>query len=224
MWILAVVLFPLLINAHTDLTELTIDGFIGKNEISIILFHAPWCEHCDTLKPEFVKAGENLSKHLGVAFAMADCDKHPSIQDEYEIEGFPTISLFHKEKKSDYLSGRNAESIVNWVNRKLASKVELINSHEVMSQFMEGTENRVLAVYTKDMDEELEIVHKLADNDVLFESAEYIFGIAIDKSLVSVPKIEHVPALIMYKSFEDKNPVVFYEGSLTNPLEILGWI
>jgi hypothetical protein len=58
----------------------------------------------------------------------------------------------------------------------------------------------------------------------LFESGEYAFGIALDSSLVRVPKVEHMPVLLMYKNFEDKNPVVFYDGSLTNPMEILGWI
>lgn len=93
-----------------------------------------------------------------------------------------------------------------------------------MNDFMESSENRILAVYAPDMVEELDIFHKMAENDVLHESGEYIFGIVSDKSLISVPKITTTPALILYKNFEDKNPVASYEGSFANPREILGWI
>lgn len=60
---------------------------------------------------------------------MADCDKHEKIMTDYEIEGFPTMSLFHNGKRSDYISGRTADQIVNWVTRKLTVKVEVITTH-----------------------------------------------------------------------------------------------
>ena len=93
-----------------------------------------------------------------------------------------------------------------------------------MAQFMENSENRILAVYHTDMVEEIDIFKQMAENDVLHETGDYIFGTVNDKSLIPVPKITTTPALLLYKNFEDKNPVAKYEGSLSNPREILGWI
>ena len=94
------------------------------------MFTAPWCAHCENLKPEFISASEVLHKKMQVKAGLADCDKYEQIIEDFKIEGFPTLSLFNNGKRSDYISGRTADDIVNWVTRKLTVKVEAITTHE----------------------------------------------------------------------------------------------
>lgn len=224
MWFLLVIFLPTLVYSQKQLTDINIEDFIVKNEPVIIFFTAPWCHHCEALKPEFSKAAEILKKKMQVNAGMADCEKYQKIVETFRIEAYPTLRLFYNGKVSDYVSGRTTDDIVNWVTRKMTIKVEEITNHEQMNQFMENSENRILAVYKPDMVEEIDIFKLMAENDVLHESGDYIFGTVFDKSLIPVPKITTTPALVLYKNFEDKNPVAIYEGSLANPREILGWI
>ena len=49
----------------SGVVELTVDDFdqkINSNSgISVVEFYAPWCGHCQQLKPEYIKAAKELA-------------------------------------------------------------------------------------------------------------------------------------------------------------------
>lgn len=77
-------------------------------------FYAPWCGHCQQLKPAWEQAAKALKGIVNVA--AVDCDEHKSIAGEHGIQGFPTIKLFYVSggsiKSSSYNGGRSAKEIV----------------------------------------------------------------------------------------------------------------
>lgn len=90
-------------EAHHD--ELT------AREACVVLYYAPWCGHCQQMKPAFVQAA---NEHPDVTYAMLDCENTvgmPFLQ-KHGIEGFPTIRMFPGGK--EYEGDRSKESIVAW--------------------------------------------------------------------------------------------------------------
>ena len=80
-------------------------------------FYAPWCGHCQKLKPEYEKTAKALQGVLSVA--AVDCDEHKSLAGEFGIQGFPTIKLMYATSKGsigkiDYSGGRTASEMVAW--------------------------------------------------------------------------------------------------------------
>ena len=55
------------------LTQDNINRVLEENPYVMINFHAPWCEHCATLSPEYINAADTLSwKGSGVVFGTVD--------------------------------------------------------------------------------------------------------------------------------------------------------
>jgi protein disulfide-isomerase A6 len=86
----------------------------------LLQFYAPWCGHCQQLKPAWEQAAKALKGIVNVA--AVDCDEHKSVAGEHGIRGFPTIKFFYVSngaiKSSDYNGGRSAKEIVAFAMEK----------------------------------------------------------------------------------------------------------
>jgi len=107
--------------------ELTASNFqeqvIKSNELWLVEFYAPWCGHCKSLAPEWVKAANALAGV--VRLGAVNMDEHQSVGGPYGIQGFPTIKLFGADKKSpsDYQGARQAKDIVDFALKEAGSLV-----------------------------------------------------------------------------------------------------
>jgi protein disulfide-isomerase A6 len=59
---------------------------------------APWCGHCKKSAPEFEKAAEILNGIVRVG--AVNMDEERKAGEPYNIQGYPTIKFFAKNKKS----------------------------------------------------------------------------------------------------------------------------
>lgn len=106
-----------LYSGNEPVVQLTASDFQSKvvdsNDLWLVEFYAPWCGHCKSLAPEWTKAAKAL-KGI-VKMGAVDMDKHQSVGAPYQIQGFPTIKVFGKNKKSpqDFQGGRTAQAIVD---------------------------------------------------------------------------------------------------------------
>ena len=79
----------------------------------LVEFYAPWCGHCKELAPEYRRAAKALAGVVNVA--AIDCEANEGFVQEFEVEGFPTILIFGKDKtKPTMFDGeRTAKGIVD---------------------------------------------------------------------------------------------------------------
>lgn len=104
-----------------QVTAKTYDNLIAKsNQSAILEFYAPWCGHCQNLKPAYEKAAksvENLSAK--VAAINCDDDDNKAFCGQMGVKGFPTLKTVKPGKKpgkpivSDYTGERTAKAIAD---------------------------------------------------------------------------------------------------------------
>ena len=95
----------------------TFAHFVMPKDLVLVEFYAPWCGHCKTLEPQYVKAAKMLKeKAPGVILAKVDATKESELAKEYMVQGFPTLTLFRKGvKQEDYEGPRTAEGLVEYM-------------------------------------------------------------------------------------------------------------
>lgn len=128
LWIIPVLVVAEAFYENSDVVELNPSNFqdevMDSSEVSIVEFYAPWCGHCQALKPEYSKAAAALKGVVKVA--AVDADKHKELGSQYQVRGFPTIKIFggNKDSPQDYSGPRTAQGIVDAAFRELKNMVE----------------------------------------------------------------------------------------------------
>ncbi|KAL2161737.1 hypothetical protein VTH06DRAFT_8299 [Thermothelomyces fergusii] len=96
------------------------DRLINKgNYTSIVEFYAPWCGHCQNLKPAYEKAAKNLEGLVKVAAVNCDDDANKPLCGAMGVQGFPTLKIVRPKKGGgkpvvhDYQGQRTASAIVD---------------------------------------------------------------------------------------------------------------
>lgn len=91
------------------------DDTINSNDLVLLKFHAPWCPHCQSLKPEYEKAAADLQADK-IMLAEVDCTVNNAICAKYNVQGYPTMQMFRKGRPSDiYNKERKADSITKYM-------------------------------------------------------------------------------------------------------------
>ena len=98
----------------------------SNNKISIILFKTEWCPYCKNAKKEWIKF-ENYIKNINnsrednekILSSIIDCDKNQELADKYNIQGYPTVKMIHKNKIYDFDAKVNNDNLTEFLNTKL---------------------------------------------------------------------------------------------------------
>ncbi|KAJ8737780.1 hypothetical protein PYW08_000375 [Mythimna loreyi] len=95
----------------------TFRNTLRKVKHAIIMFYAPWCGHCKSTKPEFVRAAEKFADELMVAFGAVDCTSDQELCANYDVRGYPTIKYFSYYDKvvKEYTGGRKEGDFVSFI-------------------------------------------------------------------------------------------------------------
>jgi protein disulfide-isomerase-like protein len=115
-------------NEHVQLlNDNTFDDFINKKQKVLVMFYAPWCGHCKTMKPAYAEAAGELSKILPNDFlAAVDATKSPELSKRFDLNGFPTLKFFVNGKfMYDYKGGRSKDELVSFIRDPNGKKNEL---------------------------------------------------------------------------------------------------
>lgn len=123
------------------LNDETFKPFLKKKKHVLVMFYAPWCGHCRSTKPEFMKAAEKFKDDSKVELAAVDCTKHSSVCSAYDVKGYPTIKYFSYLKTyREYNGDRKAEDFIQFlknpdqpaVKRNVEDKIIPFDSEKVM--------------------------------------------------------------------------------------------
>ena len=90
------------------------DSEIGKHEVALAEFYAPWCGHCKKLAPEYERAATKLkSNDPPIALVKVDCTTEKTTCDKFGVSGFPTLKIFRNgEMSGDYEGPRESDGII----------------------------------------------------------------------------------------------------------------
>lgn len=110
--------------------SLTADSFKQGIEkgLSFVKFFAPWCGHCKRLAPTWEELGKKFFGNDNVNIVKVDCtlDVSKQLCNEQEVDGFPTLYLYHNGRKvSEYNGSRNLDDLYDFVMNHLKTHDEL---------------------------------------------------------------------------------------------------
>ena len=91
---------------------------LQKRKNVLVMFYAPWCGHCTSLKPKYAKlASAFAGESTVVEIAAVDATEDSAGAEKYGVEGFPTIILFKKAgKHANYDGERSLSDLVAFLN------------------------------------------------------------------------------------------------------------
>lgn len=114
----------------------TFKSFLKKKKHVLVMFYAPWCGHCKSTKPEFVKTAEHFKDDLKIELAAVDCTQHQALCSSQDVKGYPTIKYFNYFKDSQaYEGGRTEKDFISFFKDPTATTTETNNAAEKLEPF-----------------------------------------------------------------------------------------
>ncbi|XP_061777926.1 protein disulfide-isomerase A4 [Nerophis ophidion] len=70
----------------------TFEDIVLDTEKDVLIeFYAPWCGHCKKLEPDYLALGKKYKSEKNLVIAKMDSTANDVLDDNYKVEGFPTI-------------------------------------------------------------------------------------------------------------------------------------
>lgn len=145
-------------SAVVELTEDNFDDEIKKKEFALVMFcksqfcirilslDAPWCGHCKAMKPEYAKAASQLKEEGSeVMVAKVDATQHSKLAKSYNVTGYPTLKFFKNGIWLDYTGGRQTKEIIQWIKKKVAPAVTVLNTLSEVQKVVDKEDVAVIA-------------------------------------------------------------------------------
>lgn len=195
------------------------DRLIAKsNQTSIVEFYAPWCGHCQNLKPAYEKAAKNLEGLAKVVAVNCDEDANKQFCGTMGVQGFPTLKMVRPRKGGgkpmveDYQGERTASAIVNAVVQAINNNVVKVED-KTLDKFLNTKNETAKAILFTDKGTTSALMKALAIDflDVI------TIGQARNKETKAVETfgIKKFPTLVLLPGGDA--PGIVYEGEIKKP-------
>ncbi|KEF63806.1 uncharacterized protein A1O9_01784 [Exophiala aquamarina CBS 119918] len=139
-----------------QVTAKTYDSLIQQsNHTSIVEFYAPWCGHCQNLKPAYEKAAKSLAGLAKVAAIDCDDESNKPLCGQMGVQGFPTLKIVKPGAKpgrpvvEDYNGARSAKAIVEAVKDKIPNHVKRLQGSAFDAWFNDESDLAKAVVFTE---------------------------------------------------------------------------
>ena len=77
-----------------------------------VMFYAPWCGHCQRLKPTWAELANEIGDRVNVA--KVNADDSTILAERFDIRGYPTLLFFHRGKYFKYMGDRDLDSLADF--------------------------------------------------------------------------------------------------------------
>lgn len=186
----------------------TFQTALTTNQHILVEFYAPWCGHCKSLEPEYIRAAQKLKDLKSeIALGKVDATEQTELAEENKIRGYPTLKFYRDGKASDYNGGRTADEIVNWLLKKTGPAAKTLTTVAEAKEFAEASDVAVLGLFL-DLESEAakQFMNAAADVD------DFKFAISADAEVLKEYEVA-ADAVLLLKKFDDAKVVM--EGELT---------
>ncbi|CAD5206901.1 unnamed protein product [Bursaphelenchus okinawaensis] len=147
------------------LNDANIRNTIDNNKIVFVNFYAEWCRFSQILKPIFVKASENFKDNTNqIVFASVDCDKQPTIAQQYKVNKYPTLKLFRHGQlvKKEYRGQRSVDAFTEFIKKQVESTVKHINENDNLDNVLDSKVRNVVGYFNVPQGDEYDNFQKIA--------------------------------------------------------------
>lgn len=91
------------ITTPITLTDQNFNEMVGKHNLLIVDFWAPWCGPCKMVSPVITELSQELAGKA--VFGKLNVDENPMIASTFSIQSIPTIAIFKNGKAVDGIVG-----------------------------------------------------------------------------------------------------------------------
>jgi len=123
-------------GADVDLDSTNFQSTIAGNDYVLVMFYAPWCGHCKTLKPKFSEAADKAEGKYVLAKVDCTLENAKDLCQEYGVRGYPTVKFFKKGAPQDYTGPRETDGIISWLDKKTGPSVVTLKNEAEVSSFL----------------------------------------------------------------------------------------
>eukprot|EP00301_Raphidiophrys_heterophryoidea_P008179 c13070_g1_i3.p1 GENE.c13070_g1_i3~~c13070_g1_i3.p1 ORF type:complete len:632 (+),score=138.43 c13070_g1_i3:201-1898(+) len=144
-------------------TSETLDKIVlDPNRHVLIMFHVPWCPHCQRALGEFEIVADAFAglPQLNVTVAILDADKHKDAARKYGgTHRYPTIEFFPRGNKEGfvpwvYLSPPTFDHVISYVNELVNSAVMVCGQLSGDAAVEHSFDNAIVTAWeTRDFDQ-----------------------------------------------------------------------
>lgn len=123
--------------------------------MQILEFYAPWCGHCQNLKPAYEKVAKNLNGLAKVAAINCDDDANKPFCGQMGVQGFPTLKTIKPGSKpgrpivEDYQGERSAKAIAEAVVDKIPNHVKKLQDSTIDKWLADSASSTKAILFTE---------------------------------------------------------------------------
>ncbi|KNC46044.1 protein disulfide isomerase, variant [Thecamonas trahens ATCC 50062] len=97
----------------TMLTPETFDDHLDGSDGTLVMFYAPWCGHCKTMKEPYKAAAATVKAEGLGSLAAVDCTIDRALCGKHDVKGYPTVVYFGADDEQITFAGvRSEEGLV----------------------------------------------------------------------------------------------------------------
>ncbi|GAB4818071.1 hypothetical protein N2152v2_005117 [Parachlorella kessleri] len=182
------------------LTEKNFDDLVAKTKYALVMFYAPWCGHCKTLKPEYAKAATQLKASVpDVTLAKVDATEEKELGSKFEVQGYPTLKWFVDGKPAgEYSGGRTVDTIIQWIKKKTGPATKEVSSVDDLESLKTEGKLTVLGFFEKLEGDDLSAYESFAQ-----QHDEAVFLTTTSAEVAKAWGIEKAPGFALGRNYED---------------------
>ncbi|KAJ5073009.1 protein disulfide-isomerase tmx3 [Anaeramoeba ignava] len=131
-----------------DLTNKPFSEIVYENNsLWFVKFFAPWCPHCQKLKPIFEELAQKFENHK-ILFGEVNCQNNSKLCHENDIEGFPTLILYNDGASFKFSEERTIDNMKDFVKHMTQSPIQMISNLNTLQHDLSPNYSTFLLVST----------------------------------------------------------------------------
>ena len=133
------------IDRTVDLTADTFDDFIESHPLTMVQFHAPWCNMCKQFAPHYVRASHMLHDDK-VILAKVNIETEKELKEMYDVTSYPKYLIF-KDGVPREFEAKSPGSIVYEMQQSKQLALTLLDSRYDLEKLTESDRHVILGVF-----------------------------------------------------------------------------